>query len=63
MSRATGKLLRAFLPSEAQELCSLLFCCELGGYLLSIPGEISIPLLQLDPTWVPLREQSRLKSL
>jgi hypothetical protein len=24
-------------------------------YLLSIPGELSIPLLQLDPIWDPLR--------
>ena len=30
-------------------------------YLLSIPGEISIPLLQLDPAWSPLRDQSLFK--
>jgi serine/threonine protein kinase/tetratricopeptide (TPR) repeat protein len=32
-------------------------------YLLSIPGEISIPLLQLDPAWAPLRNQSFFKRL
>jgi serine/threonine protein kinase/tetratricopeptide (TPR) repeat protein len=32
-------------------------------YLLGIPGEISIPLLQLDPAWAPLRDQSLLKRL
>jgi hypothetical protein len=32
-------------------------------YLLSIPGEISVPLLQLDPAWDPLRDHSRFKKL
>jgi len=32
-------------------------------YVLSIPGELSIPLLRLDPDWAPLREQPRFKRL
>jgi tetratricopeptide (TPR) repeat protein len=32
-------------------------------YLLSIPGPLSIPLLQLDPTWDPLRDHPRFKKL
>ncbi len=32
-------------------------------YLLGIPGEISIPLLRLDPAWNPLREHPRFKKL
>jgi len=32
-------------------------------YLLSIPGEMSIPLLRLDPAWEPLRDQPRFKKL
>jgi hypothetical protein len=32
-------------------------------YLLSIPGGLSIPLLQLDPAWAPLREHPRFKKL
>jgi serine/threonine-protein kinase len=32
-------------------------------YLLSIPGEMSIPLLQLDPIWDPLRDHPRFKEL
>ena len=32
-------------------------------YLLSIPGELSIPLLQLDPAWDPLRDHPRFKKL
>ncbi len=32
-------------------------------YLLSIPGEISISLVQLDPRWVPLREHPRFQEL
>lgn len=32
-------------------------------YLLSIPGEISIPLLLLDPRWAPLREHPRFQKL
>ncbi len=32
-------------------------------YLLSIPGEISIPLLQLDPFWNPLRNHPRFQKL
>jgi hypothetical protein len=32
-------------------------------YLLSIPGELSIPLLRLDPTWDTLRDHSRFKKL
>ncbi len=32
-------------------------------YLLSIPGELSIPLLQLDPIWDPLHYHPRYKKL
>ena len=32
-------------------------------YLLSIPGEISVPLLGLDPAWNPLRNHPRFKKL
>lgn len=32
-------------------------------YLLSIPGEISIPLLKLDPTWDPLRDNPRFQKM
>jgi serine/threonine protein kinase/tetratricopeptide (TPR) repeat protein len=32
-------------------------------HLLSIPGPISIPLLQLDPSWNPLRNHPRFKKL
>jgi len=32
-------------------------------YLLSIPGDLSIPLLRLDPVWAPLREHPRFKKL
>ncbi len=32
-------------------------------YLLSIPGEISVPLLRLDPIWDPLRDHPRFKTL
>jgi serine/threonine protein kinase/regulator of sirC expression with transglutaminase-like and TPR domain len=32
-------------------------------YLLSIPGELSIPLLQLDPAWDPLRNHPRFMKL
>ncbi len=32
-------------------------------YLLSIPGDLSVPWLKLDPTWDPLREQPRFKAL
>jgi serine/threonine protein kinase/tetratricopeptide (TPR) repeat protein len=32
-------------------------------YLLSIPSELSIPLLRLDPAWTPLREYPRYKKL
>jgi tetratricopeptide (TPR) repeat protein len=32
-------------------------------YLLSIPGPLSIPLLQLDPMWDPLRDHSRFQKL
>jgi tetratricopeptide (TPR) repeat protein len=32
------------------------FAVEQIEYLLSIPGEISIPLLQLDPAWALLRD-------
>ena len=32
-------------------------------YLLSIPGELSIPLLKIDPLWDPLREHPRFKKL
>jgi len=33
------------------------------GYLLSIPGEMSIPLLRLDPVWNPLRDHPDFKEL
>jgi serine/threonine-protein kinase len=32
-------------------------------YLLSIPSELSIPLLRLDPVWDPLRDHPRFKRL
>jgi serine/threonine protein kinase/tetratricopeptide (TPR) repeat protein len=32
-------------------------------YLLSIPGELSIPLLKIDPAWDPLRHHPRFKEL
>jgi len=32
-------------------------------FLLSIPGEMSVPLLQLDPAWDPLRNHPRFKKL
>jgi len=32
-------------------------------YLLSRPGNMSIPLIQLDPAWNPLRDHSRFKKL
>jgi tetratricopeptide (TPR) repeat protein len=32
-------------------------------FLLSIPGELSIPLLRLDPAWDPLRKHARFKKL
>ncbi len=32
-------------------------------FLLSAPGELSVPLLRLDPVWAPLREQPRFKKL
>jgi tetratricopeptide (TPR) repeat protein len=32
-------------------------------YLLSVPGEMSIPLLRLDPAWDPLRNHPRFKKL
>jgi len=32
-------------------------------YLLSIPGEMSIPLIRLDPAWDPLRNHPRFKKL
>jgi non-specific serine/threonine protein kinase len=32
-------------------------------FLLSVPGEMSIPLLRLDPVWAPLRDQARFKRL
>ncbi len=32
-------------------------------YLLSIPGELSVPLLNLDPVWVPLRSLPRFQEL
>ncbi len=31
--------------------------------LLSLPGEISTPLLRLDPTWDPLRDHPRFQAL
>ena len=32
-------------------------------FLLSVPGEMSIPLLRLDPAWKPLRDHRRFKKL
>jgi len=32
-------------------------------FLLSIPGELSIPLLRLEPAWAPLRDHPRFKRL
>ena len=32
-------------------------------YLLSIPSEISVPLLRIDPTWAPLRNHPRFQKL
>ena len=32
-------------------------------FLLSKPGELSIPLIQLDPAWDPLRNHPRFKKL
>jgi tetratricopeptide (TPR) repeat protein len=32
-------------------------------YLLPIPGELSIPLLRLDPVWDPLRDHPRFQKL
>ena len=32
-------------------------------YLLSIPGELSVPLLKLDPVWAPLRTLPRFQKL
>jgi len=32
-------------------------------FLLSVPGDMSIPLLRLDPAWDPLRDQPRFKKL
>jgi hypothetical protein len=32
-------------------------------YLLSIPGEMSIPLLKLDPSWDSLSDHPRFKKL
>jgi hypothetical protein len=32
-------------------------------YLLSIPGELSVPLLKLDPVWAPLRELPRFQKI
>jgi len=32
-------------------------------YLLSIPGELSIPLLKIDPAWTPLRNHPRFQKL
>ena len=32
-------------------------------YLLSVPGEMSISLLKLDPAWDPVRNHPRFKKL
>jgi hypothetical protein len=32
-------------------------------YLLSIPGELSVPLLRIDPTWDPLRDHPRFQAM
>jgi tetratricopeptide (TPR) repeat protein len=32
-------------------------------YLLSIPGELSVPLLKIDPIWAPLRNHLRFQKL
>ena len=36
---------------------------DLIKYLLSIPGELSVPLLRLDPAWDPLRDHPRFEQL
>jgi len=33
------------------------------AYLLSIPGDLSVPWLKLDPAWDPLREHPRFRGL
>ena len=32
-------------------------------FLLSVPGRLSIPILQLDPTWAPLHDHPRFQKL
>jgi serine/threonine-protein kinase len=32
-------------------------------YLLSIPSDISVPLLRIDPTWDPLRDHPRFQAM
>ncbi len=32
-------------------------------FLLSRPGQLSIPLLRLDPAWAPLRDRPHFKKL
>ncbi|MHC4431830.1 MAG: protein kinase domain-containing protein [Planctomycetota bacterium] len=32
-------------------------------FLLSVPGDLSVPVLKLDPAWDPLRDHSRFKKL
>jgi hypothetical protein len=36
---------------------------DLIEHLLSIPGDISIPLLKTDPAWAPLRSLPRFQKL
>jgi len=36
---------------------------DLFEHLLSIPGDISIPLLKADPAWAPLRSLPRFQKL
>ena len=74
-----GKLAVEMLPVSKDATVSLLLIknlahiyCMVGEYdlaiehleyLLSIPGELSIHLLQLDPAWDPLRDHSRFNKL
>ena len=32
-------------------------------YLLSVPARLSIPVLELDPAWNPLRDHPRFKKI
>lgn len=40
-------------------VCELDKAVEKLEFLLSIPGELSVPLIRLDPAWDPLRDHPR----